>query len=113
MDEILDLAAKLGKQIAADNRTKAFAAARKALDEDSAQQQLLADYEAQQRRIGELQAGGKPIEPEDKRKLQALHERVISSDAIKTLLASQADYVELMAHVSQRIEQEAFTAISE
>ena len=111
MDRILELAGSLGKQIAADPRAQALAEARKALDNDIEQHQLLADYERQQRRIVELEAGGKPIEPEDKYKLADLHGRVIASAPIKNLLKAQADYVELMTLVSQQIEQEAFQPV--
>ena len=44
--------------------------------------------------------------PEDKRRLAELHAKLAGSEVIKALLKAQADYVELMTAVSQRIEQE-------
>jgi hypothetical protein len=67
----------------------------------------LADYEAQQQKMNELAAAGRPIEPEDKRRLADLHAKVIGSRVIKDVLKAQADYVELMTAVSQRIEEAA------
>jgi len=107
MDQILELATKLGKQIALDPRAQAMAAARKNLSESTADRQLLADYDEQQTRLATLEGEGKPIEPEDKRKIAELHNRVISSDVIKELMKVQTAYVELMNTVSRTIEQNA------
>ena len=107
MDEILNLATRLGKLIAADPRAQRMAAARDALEKSAADRQLLSDYQEQQQRIGELEASGKPIEPEDKRKLADLHARVAGSEVLKGLLKAQMDYVDLMTGVSRRIEEEA------
>ena len=107
MDEILDLAARLGKSIGADPRAKRLTEARAALQNSLEDRQLLADYENQQRKMHALEIENKPIEPEDKRKLADLHGKVISSKALKDLLTVEADYLELTTMVSQRIEQEA------
>ena len=107
MDEILDLASRLGKRIAADSRAQRMAAAHDALDKSLEDRQLLSDYHEQQHKIAELEAGGKPIEPEDKRTLADLQARVAGSEVLKNLLKAQTDYVELMTAVSRRIEEEA------
>ncbi len=109
MEEILELAAQLGKRIAADARGKQMAAAQSALEASMADRQLLADYEQQQQRIHSLEVAGKPIEPEDKRKLADLHGKVIASPVIKNLLKAQADYFELMTLVSHQIEEAALS----
>lgn len=107
MDQILELAARLGEQIAADPRGRQMADARAALDGSLQDRQLLEDYEAQQQKMNELAAAGRPIEPEDKRRLADLHAKVIGSRVIKDVLKAQADYLELMTAVSQRIEEAA------
>ena len=107
MEEILDLAARLGKRIAVDPRAQAMVGAQNALEKSLADRQLLNDYEGQQQKIYELESAGKPIEPEDKRRLADLHGKVVSSSVIKQVLKAQADFLELMTGVSQRIEQEA------
>ena len=107
MDQILELAARLGERIAADPRGRQMADARAALDGSLQDRQLLEDYEAQQQKMNELAAAGRPIEPEDKRRLADLHAKVIGSRVIKDVLKAQADYLELMTAVSQRIEEAA------
>ncbi|MFH1110021.1 MAG: YlbF family regulator [Planctomycetota bacterium] len=113
MDQILEQAARLGEQIAADPRGRQMADARAALDRSLQDRQLLADYEAQQQKMNELAAAGKPIEPEDKRRLADLHAKVIGSRVIKDVLKAQADYLELMTAVSQRIEEAALGLVDE
>ncbi|MCH7925959.1 MAG: hypothetical protein IIC51_10540, partial [Planctomycetes bacterium] len=56
MDEILDLATKLGKMMAADARAAAMATARKGLEDSPSDRQLLSDYESQQQKIAGLEA---------------------------------------------------------
>jgi cell fate (sporulation/competence/biofilm development) regulator YlbF (YheA/YmcA/DUF963 family) len=107
VDRILELAARLGEQIAADPRGRQMADARTALDGSLQDRQLLEDYEAQQQKMNELAAAGRPIEPEDKRRLADLHAKVIGSRVIKDVLKAQADYLELMTAVSQQIEEAA------
>lgn len=111
MDEILDLATRLGKRISQDPRATKMVDAQVALENSLADRQLLADYELQQQRVYELEVSGKPIEPDDKRKLADLHARVVGSSVIKEVLKAQADFLEIMNSVSQRVEQEALTRV--
>lgn len=110
MEEILKLAEQLGKRIAADPRGQKFARARAAFDADLPARQLINDYESQQQKMAELEMAGKPIEPEDKRRLTDLHQKVVGNAVLKDLLKAQADYLELMTTISERIEREAFSA---
>ena len=111
MDEILDLATKLGKRISQDSRAGKMVDAQVALENSLADRQLLADYEQQQQKIYELEAAGKPIEPDDKRRLAELHAKVVGSGVIKEVLKAQADFLEVLNSVSQRIEQEALSRV--
>ena len=107
MDEILELATKLGKRIAADPRAKSMAEARAALDSSIDDKRLLSDYEKLQREFQQREQEGKPIEPDEKRALADLHAKVVGSEVVKALVKAQVDYAELMQAVSQRVEQEA------
>ncbi len=107
MEDILELASKLGKRIASDERAEAFMKARQTLEADLEARQLLADYEEAQQKLAELEATGKPLEPEDKRKIADLHTKVIGSDVLKALLKTQTDFIQMMTLVSQKIESEA------
>ncbi|MFQ5413793.1 MAG: YlbF family regulator [Phycisphaerae bacterium] len=106
MDEILDLAGRLGKRLRDDERVRTMRDAGAALDASAVDRQLLKDYEDQQQKIHDLETAGKPVEPADKRRLADLHAQVASSAVIKAALKAQADYAALMNTVSQRIEQE-------
>lgn len=106
MDDILELASRLGKRIASDARGQNLANARAALEKSQLDRQLLIDFEDHQHRLLQSQQEGKPIEPEDKRKLVALQDKVTASPVIKNMLKSQADYLELMSNVMSSIERE-------
>lgn len=107
MDSILDLASELGKRIAEDPRGKAMNEASKALEESLPDRKLLEDYESLQRKVAQQEAAGKPIEPEDKRGLVEMRDKLAASPVLKKLLKAQVDYVSLMNEVSARIEQGA------
>ena len=68
MNDILELSAQLGKQIAADPRGIRMKTSREALEKSLPDRQLLSDYEQQQRKLMELEGAGKPIEPDDLRR---------------------------------------------
>ena len=102
----MELAGKLGTLIAADPRGQRIAKAQAALGDSPDDRQRLADLEAQQRKVQALAAKGKPIEPEDKRRLIDLQGEVAGSEVIKDLLGAQADFAELMSAVLQGIAQQ-------
>lgn len=106
MDDILELAGRLGKRLAADPRGARMVAAQHALEKSRANRELLADYERHQHKLMELESRGKPIEPEDKRRLADLHVKVTGSDVIKNLMKAQADFLELFSAVTHRMEAE-------
>ncbi len=106
MDEIMELAGKLGTVIAADPRGQRIAKAQAALASSSDDRQRLADLETLQGKVHALEVQGKPIEPEDKRRLVDLQAKVAGSEVIKDLLGAQADFAELMSAVLQKIEQQ-------
>jgi len=105
MQEIVELAEKLGSLLAKEPAVRAFVQARKSVDDDKQAQQLLKDYEAQARRIGELEASGKPVEPEDKHKLSDLQSQISSNELIKKFLQAQVEYMDVIRKVNERINQ--------
>jgi cell fate (sporulation/competence/biofilm development) regulator YlbF (YheA/YmcA/DUF963 family) len=106
MEEILDLASKLGNAIANHNRYKSFKEAEEQLTKDSVAKEISEELEKQSKKIHELEKSLKPVEVEDKRKLQQLKQKVASNQSIQRFLRTQADYVELMTRVNKRIEAE-------
>ena len=106
MEEILELASKLGAAIANHNRYKSFKEAEEQLTKDSVAKEISEELEKQSKKINELEKNLKPVEVEDKRKLQQLKQKVASNQSIQKLLRAQTDYVELMAKVNERIKEE-------
>jgi len=106
MEEILEIASKLGAAIANHNRYKMFKEAEKQLKKDDEAKEISEELEKQSRKIYELEKDLKPVEVEDKKKLQQLKEKVASNQSIQRFLKVQADYVELMTKVNKRIEVE-------
>ncbi len=104
MEEILELASKLGAAIASHNRHKIFRKAEEQLKKDSVVKEISEELEKQSKKISELEKNLKPVEVEDKRKLQQLKEKVASKQSIQKFLKAQTDYVELMTKVNERIE---------
>ena len=59
--------------------------------------------ENQSRKVHELEKNLKPVEVEDKKRLQQLKEEVASNQSIQHFLKVQTDYVELMTKANKRI----------
>lgn len=108
MDDILELATRLGKRIANDPRGVRLTEARAALDKSAADRQLIGEYESLSARMRECEMQGQPIEPADKRKLADLQSKVAASRVLKDLMKGQADLVELLHTAYERIETEVF-----
>ncbi len=103
MEEILELASKLGAAIANNNRYKMFKETEEQLKKDNVAKDISEKLEKQSKKIYELEKNLKPIEVEDKKKLQQLKEEVASNPSIQKFLKAQADYVELMKRINERI----------
>ena len=103
LEEILNLAATLGRAIRrhtryaglreADNRVRADKAATEALD---AYNRTAADFTRKER-------SGQPIEVEEKRRLERLRQVVASNDTIKSFMRAHADFAELMRRMNETI----------
>lgn len=105
LDEILAQARELGKKIAAHPRTKDFLAAARAVAEDRDAQNVLKSYQDAVTKIRRLEAQGKPIEPDDKRKAADAERQVAGNDKLKNMMKYQADYLELMHRINSAIEE--------
>ena len=103
LDNIVAEASKLGKLIVQTAASKAFLANRELLETDKQAQEIVEDYQRQVQKIGELERGGKPIEPEDKHKLTELQQKVASNETLKNWMKAQADFSELMGKVNKAI----------
>ncbi|NOZ21868.1 MAG: YlbF family regulator [Planctomycetes bacterium] len=104
MDEILKLAEQLGEAIAADPRYKASLDIQDKLEKDQEAKKLLEEYNKQQIKIAELERDMKPIEPEDKRRLEDFRTQVTSNELIKELSATRFEFANLMRQVDEAIQ---------
>lgn len=104
MEKILELASELGAAIVSHDRYKKFKEAEEQLKKDIAAKEISEKLETQSRKVYELEKDLKPVEVEDKKKLQHLKEKAASNRSIQEFLKAQIDYVELMTKINKRIE---------
>jgi cell fate (sporulation/competence/biofilm development) regulator YlbF (YheA/YmcA/DUF963 family) len=104
--QILDLAAQLGKSIAQSPQAARLRAAREAMDKQQDLPQLLKDYRAQADKIAQQEEANKPVEVEDKRRLQELEDKLLAIEEFKQFTAAQMDYVDLMRKVNQELRRQ-------
>jgi cell fate (sporulation/competence/biofilm development) regulator YlbF (YheA/YmcA/DUF963 family) len=102
-NNIKELAEKLGQAIA---NTSAAADLRRLRGELESQPEItktLQEFNEHSEKLAQLEAENKPIEVDDKRKLQELHNQLVSSDLFKRYTTAQMEYVDLMRKVSDTI----------
>ena len=102
-DQITSKAVELGRLIAASPAGQALLKARRELQADEQAQKMLEDYHKQMQKIAQLEKEAKPIEPEDKRMLVELQQKVASHSSLKLWLKAQADFSQLMHQMNQAI----------
>lgn len=105
MDNIIEHARELGKKIATHPRTVQFMNAARAVAEDKEAQATLKSYEEQVRKIRDLESANKPIEVPDKHKLADCESAVAGNDKLKLMMKFQADYLQMMSHVNNAIDE--------
>lgn len=102
-DAILEAADQLGKLIADHEATRKLDGLLKQLDADTDAQRLMNDLNRHRQTLAEKQAEAKPIEVEDKRKLEQLQQDVAAHAVLRDLQMAQMDYVDLMRKVDERL----------
>ena len=106
MDQVIELAKRLGKQLSAHERTAELKLAQQGADSDSEAGELVKSYQEQMQRIAELEKEQKPIEVADKKKLRALEEKISMNPVLSNLTRRQVDFVEMMRKVKEAIDDE-------
>lgn len=103
MPDVMKLAEELGKAI---NDSPQAVALRKIRDELSKQPEmtkLLNDFRDHTDKIARLEADQKPVEVDDKRRLQDLHGKLVATDIFKKYTAAQVEYVDVMRRVNDTL----------
>jgi cell fate (sporulation/competence/biofilm development) regulator YlbF (YheA/YmcA/DUF963 family) len=103
MDTILELAQKLGDAIRNDTRYARLKEAEKKVEADAEAGKLLQDFQAQTEKIMALERKAAPVEPEDKRRMRDLHEKVAAHPLIKEMAKARVEYADLMARVNKAL----------
>ena len=106
MDEITELAQRLGKAINASPQAAVLRQAREAVNSDAGLSQTLKDYQAQMEKVARLEQEEKPVEVEDKHRLQALQDKLLGSEEFKKFSAAQVEYVDLMRKVNEALREQ-------
>jgi len=102
---ILELARRLGEAIGQSPQSAKLQETRKALDAEPETRQLLAEYQAQAEKIAVLEEANKPVEVDDKHRLQSLHDKLVASAAFKKYTAAQVDFLDVMRQVNEAISE--------
>ena len=103
MDEVLELARRLGQAIRQHPRYALLREAEKKVLADAAAVKIQEDLEKQLHRMHDLEASNQPVEVADKRELARLQDLARSNPALQQLLKVQADYFEMMNRVNRTI----------
>ena len=106
MPEIMQMAEELGRAISRSPQAAAFRRARQTLEADSEISETLKQYDEQARKIAQLEVENKPVEVDDKHKLQALQNKLTASDLFKKYTATQLEYVDLMRQVNEALRRQ-------
>jgi cell fate (sporulation/competence/biofilm development) regulator YlbF (YheA/YmcA/DUF963 family) len=106
MEQLIEMARRLGRQIAAHERTTLLKKAQQEATADAEAQQIIKDYQKQVEKIKKLESEQRPIEPADKRQLAAIEEKVTTNTKLSELTRRQADFVEMMQKVKKAIDDE-------
>ena len=106
MQAILALAQRLGKTVADSPQAKALREARDELNKHPDVSKLLDDFRAQTEKVAKLEHENKPIEVDDKHKMQDLQSKLVSDETFKKFTAAQVEYVDLMRQVNESLRKE-------
>lgn len=101
--QILDAAKKVGDLIGRHESVGRLERALKALEADTDAQRAMADLNRHIQAVAEKEAAGKPIEVDDKHKLQTLQQTVVMNAVLREFQMAQMDYVDLLRRVDEQI----------
>ena len=103
--EIVAAARELGKLIETHEAAKKFAQALEKLEADVEARRVMDDFNRQLAAIAEKEQSGKPIEVEDKHKLQELQNKITRNPLVQQFQLAQMDYLDLLRKVDEAMTQ--------
>jgi len=106
VNEIIKLAEQLGKAIAQSSQAASLRSTREEMDKQPELKQLLKDYNDHAQKLAQLEHDNKPVEVDDKHKLQDIQTKLYASEVFKKFTSAQVEYVDLMRKVNQSLQSE-------
>jgi len=106
MEQLIELARRLGKQVALNERVVLLKKAQQIVNDDDYARELILEFQKQVEKIRQLEQEQKPVEVDDKHKLQEIEQKISIHEPLKELSRRQADYLELMRKINQAIHEE-------
>ena len=103
MDEVVEQAKRLAALVAADPRTKALRDATKEVTGDPEAKALEEEYASAAEEMRELEMARAPIEPELKRRMVDLGDRIRRSPPLQRLLRANAAFGDMMDAVQHEL----------
>jgi len=103
MDNVLELARKLGQEIRGSERYRLLREAEKGVLGNPEARKIQDDLEKQLQKIRDLELAMKPIEVADKHEFSRLQELAARHPGLQVLLKAQTDYFEMMNKVNNAI----------
>ena len=100
---IVALAADLGERIARTDRLRRLKEAEEKVDASEELKNLRVELTKQLKTTQEKEAKTQPVEPEEKKNLRELQEKLAADPVMRDFMKAQADYVELMKEVSDAV----------
>lgn len=106
MDETMDLARRLGRAIADSAPSSRVREARGLVRADKDAMDLMAQFQRQAQKVAQLEQDRKPVEVDDKHRLEDLENRLAANDKVKRLTEAEMDYMDLLRRVNETIQRE-------
>ena len=103
MEKILEKANELGHLLQQHEIVQRFRDLSGKLERDEASRKLLDEAAEATHRIQELERSGKPIEPEEKQRMEELEQKMKANSMINEFLATQAYYMQMLTQVNEVI----------
>ena len=105
LEEVMHLARQLGEAIRRHPRYVKLRESDARVRQDKSATEALDAYNKAAADLSRKERQGQPIEVEDKRRLQRLHESVAANETVKAFMRTHADYAELMRRMNDAILQ--------
>jgi cell fate (sporulation/competence/biofilm development) regulator YlbF (YheA/YmcA/DUF963 family) len=102
--QIMDEAGKLGDLAAQHPAVARYKDARKAVEQDTEANRLLADFDRQIEALQRQQQSGMPVTDAQQQTLEALQSRLVSHLKIKALNMAQVEFVDLLRRITQTVQ---------